>query len=458
MADQTMIFSRFYLKIYLTIIITMIASGLLMDSIWKQNSHNIDMSDQQFFVVTSAALSKQYQHSAHQFELHTQQYLANLSSIGQGQWQLKKKSAVQLPPQQITALENGQVVNLFDDQNQLQRLINIQQSPYYLSWMAQNQYDIFHLQNILLVLFYALMALGLFLALRPMMRETQYFQAEVRQFGEKNWSKRITLQPSSPFFDISASFNQMAERIQQLIQTQQELTHAIAHELRTPLARMKFALELVELDSPADSSSELTKQYGNIQGDIDELESLVNEMLDYATFDSSAYKLHIEQRDLTEFATNLVEKLQLGIRVPIALFTPGAYILEYDWHLLERALQNLIINAAKYANAQIKVSISIHNNTASTSGPASMVQIDIEDDGCGIEPENRHKVFDSFVQIKNQTSEQAQGFGLGLSITKRIIELHRGTICVTDSDLGGAMFSVQMPAVLPTALPAVFPE
>jgi two-component system, OmpR family, sensor kinase len=426
----------------------MIASGLLMDRMWNQLSHNTDINDLQFFLVTSSSLSKQYQNNPQRFEVDTRQYLSRLSNISQGKWLLKHKSAVQLPPQQTNELNSGQIVNLFDDQDQLQRLSNIQHSPYYLSWAAENKYNINQMENALLVLFYALIALGLFLALRPMMRETQYFQSEVRQFGQKNWSKRIQLKPSSPFFEISSSFNEMAERIQQLITTQQELTHAIAHELRTPLARMKFALELVELEAVT-PSQEISKQFTNIQDDIDELESLVNEMLDYAAFDSSAYNLNIEQRDIKEFASSLVEKLQPGILTPIELLTVNSCTLEYDWHLLERAIQNLIINAAKYTSSQIRVTITMTTDASLPSKPINKaVQIDVEDDGSGIAPENRRKVFESFVQIKQQGTADKQGFGLGLSITKRIIELHRGTIEVGESELGGALFRILIPTSL----------
>ena len=158
-------------------------------------------------------------------------------------------------------------------------------------------------------------------------------------------------------------------------------------------------------------------------------------MLDYATLESVSPDLSVAEISLYTLCEELSSKLTTLKSPKISVLGNHAHILG-DGHFIERAIQNVLINAIKYANNKISVTIEEREKD---------VQVIIDDDGKGIEQKNRRRIFEPFFRPDGSRSRDKGGVGLGLSIVTRVQSWHQGKCCVDDSPLGGARFVLSYP-------------
>lgn len=238
--------------------------------------------------------------------------------------------------------------------------------------------------------------------------------------------------PKSFFLPITGTLQVMQQRIEFLLGAQHELTSSVSHEFRTPLARLKFAIAMLE-DTAHDTNSQ---QYlSDMQTDIRELESLVSEMLDYARLDTQQPSLQLAPCDMVALIRENIEKVNFDTRVKLKVTLPSQFIYLCDRHFMARVLQNLIGNAIKYA------SHSVHISLTST---ADKLLIVIEDDGPGIAQSEREQVFKPFTRLDKSRDKKTGGFGLGLAIVNKIVSWHKGDCIIENSTLGGVKFTVSL--------------
>jgi len=283
------------------------------------------------------------------------------------------------------------------------------------------------------VLIMAILGGIIFYWLRPMSRDLDQLRKSASQFGDGNLGIQAPNAKSTMLTPMVGAFNMMARRIKRLIEAHQELTNAVAHELRTPLARSKFALQML---STSKDEVKQEKYRTQISNDINELEELVNEMLLYAKFDSDKPNLHIDKYNLHNLVNEQLANYQEfsgTIRVDNQLEKPE---IDFDAHFILRALNNYISNAVKYGGDNIKVTLLTENEQC---------KIMVEDDGCGVSDELKSVIFDAFSRGDKSRNRETGGFGLGLAIVSRIMEWHQGSVDILDSDLGGACFVLSWP-------------
>ncbi len=223
----------------------------------------------------------------------------------------------------------------------------------------------------------------------------------------------------------------------QSIADQRDLLHAVAHEFRSPIARLSFAHDmLLESDEPAQESELLPK----IDRAIIELDDLVTEVLGYSRIKHGGYQLNYTEVDLQEIANTVARRTrELYPRVQIELATPfarGAEHILADPLLLTRALQNLVRNAARFARRNVQIQGLLQANTFTLA---------VDDDGIGIPPGKRERIFEPFTRLDASRSRDSGGVGLGLAIVKAISKQHGGTVHVAESLLGGARFELTWP-------------
>jgi len=253
------------------------------------------------------------------------------------------------------------------------------------------------------------------------------------KFGAGQLKARAQMQPGDSIYPLAERINHMADRIETLLESQRSLLHSVSHEIRTPIARLEFAFELLH-DTVQDNV--LEKRIGSMQGDLTELKSLVNELLGMARMDSDQ-PLRYETFDVTETLRSCANTLppsavSLDVAVPDGM---GSYY--GDARLLQRATGNLLRNAQKYANARVALS---------AWRKLGGVTIIVDDDGPGIPESEREKVFEPFYRLDRSRDRNTGGFGLGLSIASKAVSLHGGTLKIETSPLGGARFLITLPA------------
>ncbi|MCZ2720578.1 ATP-binding protein [Marinomonas sp. 15G1-11] len=230
--------------------------------------------------------------------------------------------------------------------------------------------------------------------------------------------------------ELADSFGSMSSHIERLLRVQRDMTNAISHELRTPIARLRFGLEALKDDVHEDVLSTI---YG-LEGDVEELNTLVDEVLTYGKLEEGALTLNFTQVDINQIILSIIESnvsLLSDFDIEVDINSEQSSV-SADSHHLHRALQNLILNATKYAKSRVKVSFVCDEESW---------QVDIDDDGPGIAFEDRDKVFIPFQRLDNSRTRASGGYGLGLAIVQKIAFWHGGAVLIDSSHLGGAKFS-----------------
>ncbi|MGJ7917650.1 ATP-binding protein [Massilia sp. LXY-6] len=262
------------------------------------------------------------------------------------------------------------------------------------------------------------------------------------EFGAGKLSARAAMKPSDAAYPLAGRINAMAERIQGLLESQKNLLHSVSHELRTPIARLQFALELLAdppgapaAGAPAAGNPRLAKRIGAMHGDLAELNELVNELLSMSKLDNATEP----QRALFEVEPVLRACADgLHPRPATLQLELGAMLgsVDGDRRLLSRAVGNLLRNAQKYA---------VQTVVLRARRDGGLLEILVDDDGPGIPEEERERIFEAFYRLDRSRDRATGGFGLGLSIARKAVRLHGGTLRVERSPLGGARFAIRLP-------------
>lgn len=281
-----------------------------------------------------------------------------------------------------------------------------------------------------------LFSLVLYIWLKPMTRDLDRLRQSTKKFGQGDFDIKAPNAQSSMIEPMIESFNMMAARIKRLIDAHKELSSAVAHELRTPLARSKFALQML---SNTDDEEKRTKYSKQINNDIHELEGLINEMLIYASFDSDKPELNFAPIHVGALVESLFSSY-INFDGKLIFNNKAAdQFIDCDHHFISRALNNYISNAIKYGKDTVKVTLSVENEQC---------VLMVEDNGKGVSDEFKDIIFDAFSRGDESRNRETGGFGLGLAIVCRIMEWHKGEAVIADSELGGAAFILKWPIKL----------
>lgn len=269
---------------------------------------------------------------------------------------------------------------------------------------------------------------------RPLWRDLEALKAATARVGTGDFGVRAEVPKSSMLEPIAAGFNTMAQRVQRLLQSHRDLEQGVAHELRTPLAQLKFDLELARTAS-ADGDRE--ERFVAMERDVVDLEDLVSELLVLASLrEAPPY----EPRDVraSELVDEVLRRANDEMRATgrsIAIEAPRNLpeSLSCDSKYLARALANVLRNAVRYAKS--KVAVTIERAGARTT-------ISVDDDGPGVPPLERDRLFEPFTRLEGSRGRDRGGVGLGLAIVKSVAEWHGGEARISDSPLGGARVSI----------------
>jgi two-component system, OmpR family, sensor histidine kinase RstB len=291
--------------------------------------------------------------------------------------------------------------------------------------------------NVILLLGFlglVLLALCSYGLVRPLERRLQVMEVEVDKIGTA-LAPSVPVQGDDAISRFALRVNSMASRIQGLLEEQRELTHAISHELRTPVARLKFRLET--LNSPA-SEDKRQQAIDGINKDLNELNTLIDEILTFASLDSGSANWNQQPLNIKQMLDNLANETSLlspHLHIKVNTDTSTDTVTGVE-HLLNRALQNLLLNATRYARENVHVSF----NSSTTD-----YELRVADDGTGIHEQDRERVFTPFTRLDKSRNRASGGFGLGLAIVQQVAQWHQGSVVLGRSELGGAEFIFRWP-------------
>jgi len=282
---------------------------------------------------------------------------------------------------------------------------------------------------ILLLLFLAVAA-GAYPVVRRLTRRLEGLKQGVERFGAGALGQRVDASGRDEVAAVAASFNQAAERIEILVRSHQSLLANASHELRSPLARLKMAVSMLE-DSPEGAARERLK--AEIGTNIGELDTLVEEVLLASRLDAQAAEPLTAPVDLIAIAAE--EAARVGAELQA---TQATLVVPGDERLLRRALRNLLENARRYGGGEITL------QAERTAGPPPLAQLSVCDRGAGVPEALRERIFEPFFRLPGH-AEREGGVGLGLALVKQIAERHHGRVRCDAHAGGGSCFVLSLP-------------
>jgi signal transduction histidine kinase len=269
-------------------------------------------------------------------------------------------------------------------------------------------------------------ALGSYPVVRRLTLRLEELRGGVERWGEGDLSVRVPERGSDEVAFLARRFNHAAERVEHLLKANKSLLANASHELRSPLARIRMGLELMDPEPSPRARDEITRN-------IAELDQLIDEILLASRLDSRETDLGtIESVDLTGLAAE--ESARAGADLDTAE-SQHTVVVEGVAKLLRRALRNLLENARRYSNGPVTV-------TVERRGQDAVVRVC--DRGPGVPEGERERIFEPFYRLRG-ASEREGGVGLGLALVRSIAQRHHGSARCEANPGGGACFVLTLP-------------
>lgn len=258
-----------------------------------------------------------------------------------------------------------------------------------------------------------------------------------REVAQGNFDVSLTAEMGSrkdELADLGRDFDSTAKQLKQLIDSQRRLLHDVSHEVRSPLARMQLAIDLArQQPEKVDAAIE------RIERESGRIDRLMEELLTLSRLEAGAYGDLDDPVDIIELIDEIVEDAQFeaqakGCRVEFASLPH--VIVKGRVELLQRAIENVIRNAVKHTRRDSQVGVAV-----SKAGNSLIIRI--SDEGPGLPASALGTIFEPFVRFHEDRGND--GYGLGLAITREVVEAHRGSIRATNRDGGGLCVEINLP-------------
>ena len=274
-------------------------------------------------------------------------------------------------------------------------------------------------------------ALGSYPVVRRLTQRLEGLRKGVERWGAGDLRARVDVQGRDEVAFLGERFNAAADRVEALVQSHKSLLANASHELRSPLARIRMALELMQSAPSSALKAELARN-------ISELDALIEEILLASKLDAA---LHSAAVDMGKAET--VDLIALAAEECARLSVPldcQAQQLQVQGvpRLLRRLLRNLLDNAQRYGGSEVQMRL------CNASGDTHGIEIEVCDRGPGVPEAEQQRIFEPFYR-SNRASERDGGVGLGLALVQAIAQNHGGTVHCQSRSGGGACFVVRLP-------------
>jgi len=290
------------------------------------------------------------------------------------------------------------------------------------------------------VIAFVLVVVGVssWLLARSLVRPLQKLSDAARALGEGRLEARAAVERRDELGDVAKAFDEMAERVTELLHAEKELVANVSHELRTPLARIRVALDLAR-----EGDAEVVRaSIADIADDLEELEGLVSDVLAAARLDLDAprgipplRREHLDVAQLLEHAASRFRTAHPDRPLQVEL-SDDLPTIDGDPVLLRRVVDNLLDNAHKYTeDPALPIELRAHG----------ALVIEVIDKGIGIAAPDLKSVFRPFFRADRSRTRETGGLGLGLALAKRIVEAHGGTIALESVANQGTTARIELP-------------
>ncbi|HEY2164054.1 MAG TPA: HAMP domain-containing sensor histidine kinase [Gemmatimonadaceae bacterium] len=268
--------------------------------------------------------------------------------------------------------------------------------------------------------------------LQKLLRPLRVLNDGVTRLGEGDLAVTVPRTTTDEFGRLTDTFNLMAGRVREMITARDRLLIDVSHELRSPLTRMKVALELLPDDA----------HRARLSSEVAEMERMISGLLELERL-RTGRGVSLQHQDIVPVLREVVatyEDRAPGVRFSAA---GGREVhANVDVEQLTTVMRNLLENALKYSlsdSRAVQVTVEARDDG---------VRVGVTDDGVGIPPEDAERIFEPFFRVDRSRSKESGGYGLGLSICKRVMEAHGGQIVLEPGNGRGSTFALRFPRAL----------
>ena len=236
-------------------------------------------------------------------------------------------------------------------------------------------------------------------------------------------------------------FNHMAERLESLVDAQKLLLRDVSHELRSPLARLSVALELVREDAELARPAHLDR----IERETERLNLLIGQLLTLSSMEALEKIENFETLSLNELIERMIPDAEYEARqrqCSLAFHAEDECKVAGNEELLYRAIENVVRNAIRYTESGSEVEIQL---TMGTAHGQLQAEIEVSDHGPGIPESQLNAIFKPFYRVDHSRSPDTGGFGVGLAIADRAVRLHHGELSAMNRKAGGTTIRIALP-------------
>jgi len=282
-----------------------------------------------------------------------------------------------------------------------------------------------------------LMAILSMVIYRHVISPLRQLEKATKQFSDGDFAVRVRDdmgKRNDEIATLASTFDSMAERIGEQIQTQRHLTSDLSHELRTPLTRVELALSIAEQTTPENDSLQ------RIRYECQQMRELVEDALTLAWLENERPALRNESLDLTDLIDSIVENARFEFpNHIITVQTPETACLHQSSdRALGHAIENILRNALSYTPPHGTVNISLQQL-------ADRYELHIDDQGLGVPEEHLQNIFKPFFRLPSSHSSEQKGFGVGLALARRQVEATGGKLWAELNRFGGLRMIMQLP-------------
>ncbi|MES2024523.1 MAG: HAMP domain-containing sensor histidine kinase [Pseudomonadota bacterium] len=413
---------RLYIRIYLAMLISLTVAGLLFATAWRINadSRQIGPSLESFAAIASDVLpppdasNEEQQQALSRWQSRMRADLALYSA---------NREKIATAGRELPPLDESQVTSGWMGGGPPVFAVKLPDDRWLVGQHPGRRKPPFSFFTTLVIIGLA-MGIGAYPIVRRLTRRLERLQTSVEALGAGQLSTRIAVEGKDEVGRLATSFNRSAARIEALVDAQKALLANASHELRSPLARIRMAVELMAADAQPEMRTELKRNIG-------ELDQLIDEILLASRLDATAVVSQtFEKIDLTALVAEECARIDAQLDTQ-SIEIPG------DARLLRRMVRNLLENAKRYGNGTpIDVSLAKVDNK---------VVLQVCDGGPGVPVAERENIFAPFYRLPG-ASEREGGVGLGLSLVQQIARAHGGEVVCTGRDVPGSCFKVTLPA------------
>ncbi len=270
-----------------------------------------------------------------------------------------------------------------------------------------------------------LFVIGLYLFISKYLRPVQLMKNRIEALEEGDLKSKIAIIGEDELADLSHSMNKLIDDVNHLLENKHQLLLEVSHELRSPLARMQLLIAMIPDH----------KNIGKLKGEIEYLEGMISNLLLSDRLSLPYSKMDLEQYTTREIVSKVIDMFPLkGQRIKVKNYIEDEQIY-VDETKFTLSLRNLLDNAIKYSSDNTEVDLIVVKN--------DNIEFQVKDLGIGISRENIQRLTEPFYQADQNIS--TKGFGLGLTICKKIIEFHKGKLTIKSEEGKGSCFVLHLP-------------